>query len=186
MEDSKIVDLIYSRNEAGIDETSRKYGRLLHSLADKILQNREDSQECVNDTYVNIWDSIPPKRPYYFKSFICKIVRRNALDKYRYNHRENRDFLNTVYFEDFDFDIAVSHSAESVVLSSMVENDINGFLLELPESSRVLFIRRYFMLESNKELSEKFGISENNVSVKLLRIKKNLKKYLEKRGYIID
>lgn len=185
MEDNKIVALIYSRNEDGLKETASKYGKILFTVAERILLNNEDSEECVNDTYTNVWYAIPPKKPQYYKAFICKITRALALDKYRYNHRQSRDSQKNISLEEIDFDIADESSTEQEAFSNLLGSQINAFLKELPEEKRTLFIRRYFMLESDREIAERFGIAESTVRVKTMRIKNELKKYLEKGGYTI-
>lgn len=186
MEDNIIVDLIYSRNEKGIKETSIKYGKLIFSIAKGVLFNTEESEECENDTYMKIWDTIPPYRPEFYRAFVCKITRRLSLDRYRYSHRAKRSEDSTVALDELDYEIEGKdflgeHEAETVL-----KRDINSFLESLDIKSRTLFIRRYFLFESISDISEKLGISENSVSVKLFRVRKDLKKHLIKRGYRIE
>ena len=107
MEDIEIVNLIYNRNEIGIAELKTKYNELLYSLAVSILKNDFDSEESVNDTYLKIWRTIPPYKPTYLKSFVCKIARQISIDKYRANHRENEKSLNEI-----DYDISSSYSLD--------------------------------------------------------------------------
>lgn len=185
MEDSRIVELIYSRNQSGINETTQKYGKLLTSIAQGVLKSREDCEECVNDTYLKMWQSIPPSKPEHYKAYICKAARRIALDKYRKNHAKSRSIENCVCFDELDFEIGGNYT-ENEVFSNSLREDINIFMRALPQESRVLFIRRCFMLESNQSLAKRFDMTESNVRVKVMRIRNDLKKYLNERGYCVE
>ena len=186
LEDDKIVDLLYVHNEDGLTETRNKYEALLNSLSFGIVRNEDDSFECVNDTYLKIWDVIPPNKPQFFKAFICKIVRQISIDKYRYNHRESRNSDNSVMLSDLDYEISDSSSVEEQVSERQLINKINDFIGDLDVESQVLFVRKYFLFEDTKSLSERYDISETNINVKLYRVKGKLKKYLEKEGYIVE
>lgn len=186
MEDNIIVDLIFSRNEKGIKETSIKYGRLIFSIAKGVLINTEESEECENDTYMKIWNTIPPYKPELYRPFVCKITRRLSLDRYRYSHRAKRTEDNTVALAELDYEIAGKDFLEEYEAEAVLKRDINSFLESLDIKSRTLFMRRYFMFESIGDISEKLGISENSISVKLFRVRKELKNYLVKRGYRIE
>lgn len=172
MEDIEIVNLIYNRDDYGLDELRKKYNELLYNLAFNVLNNNSDSNECVNDTYLKIWKSIPPYKPTYLKSFICKIARQISIDKYRSNKRkrEQETLLN-----ELDYDISSSYSLDDEVYKNELVNYINLFLEKLDIETQVLFIRRYFLNESVKSLSKRFNIGETNISVKLLRTRNKLK-----------
>lgn len=167
MEDLDIVNLIYNRNEIGIAELKMKYNELLYSLALSILKNDADSEESVNDTYL--------------KSFVCKITRQISIDKYRANHRKNEESLNEI-----DYEISSSYSLDDEFYKNELSNLINEFLEKQDVECQVLFIRRYFLNESVKNLSKRFEMAETNISVKLLRTRKKLKKYLEMEGYKVE
>ena len=181
MEDIEIVNLIYNRNEIGIAKLKTKYNELLYSLAVSIQKNDFDSEESVNDTYLKIWRTIPPYKPTYLKSFVCKIARQISIDKYRANHRENEKSLNEI-----DYDISSSYSLDDEFYKNELSNLVNEFLEKQDVESQVLFIRRYFLNESVKSLANRFDMTETNISVKLLRTRKKLKKYLEMEGYKIE
>ena len=181
MEDLDIVNLIYNRNEIGIAELKMKYNELLYSLALSILKNDADSEESVNDTYLKIWRTIPPYKPTYLKSFVCKITRQISIDKYRANHRKNEESLNEI-----DYEISSSYSLDDEFYKNELSNLINEFLEKQDVESQVLFIRRYFLNESVKNLSKRFEMTETNISVKLLRTRKKLKTYLEMEGYKVE
>ncbi len=183
MEDIEIVNLIYNRDDYGLDELRKKYNELLYNLAFNVLNNNSDSNECVNDTYLKIWKSIPPYKPTYLKSFICKITRQISIDKYRSNKRKREQETS---LNELDYDISSSYSLDDEVYKNELVNYINLFLEKLDIETQVLFIRRYFLNESVKSLSKRFNIRETNISVKLLRTRNKLKKYLELEGYKIE
>ncbi len=186
LEDEKIVDLLYVHDESGLEETKNKYESLLSSLAIGIVRNQDDSSECVNDTYLKIWNVIPPNKPQFYKAFICKIVRQISIDKYRYNHRKARNSDNVVMLSDLDYEISDNSSIEDQVSERQLINKINDFIGNLDIESQVLFVRKYFLFEETKSLSERFDINESNINVKLFRIKTKLRNYLEKEGYVIE
>ena len=183
MEDLDIVNLIYNRNDLGIEELRRKYNDLLYSLAFNVLNNNSDSDECVNDTYLKVWKTIPPYKPTYLKSFVCKIIRQISIDKYRSNNRKRNKETS---LNELDYDISSSYNLDSEFYKNELVNLINLFLEKLDIETQVLFIRRYFLNESVKSLSSRFNITETNISVKLSRVKNKLKKYLELEGYKIE
>ena len=186
MEDEKIVELLYVHDEDGLIETKNKYDNLLNTLSFGILRNKSDSDECVNDTYLKVWDTIPPYRPNFFKSFICKITRQLSIDKYRYNHRKNRRNDNNISLSDLDYEISDNKNVEDEFDKNMLIESINKFLDDLDTTSQVLFIRKYFFFEDTKSLSKRYEISETSINVKLFRIKKSLLKHLESEGYKIE
>lgn len=183
MEDLDIVNLIYNRDELGIEELKRKYEELLYRVALSILNNHDDSLESVNDTYLKIWKTIPPYKPTFLKSFLCKITRQISIDKYRVNSKKNK---RQISINEFDYEISSSYSLDDEIYRNELVLLINRFLEKLDIETQVLFIRRYFLNETVKSLSEKFEISETNISVKLLRVRKSMKKYLEMEGYKIE
>lgn len=186
MEDEKIVGLLYEHNDDGLKAVKEKYENFLVSFSKQIVNNEDDALECVNDVYMKLWDTIPPYKPTYLKSFILKITRQISIDKYRYNHRKTKDNNNVTYLSDLDFEVKDNRNVESEVQERLFVSKINEFIETLDTTTQILFIRRYFFFETTKSLSEKFKISETNINVKMLRVKKNLKKFLEREGYIIE
>lgn len=183
MEDYEIVNLIYNRSNQGIDELKIKYNKLLLKLAYSILNNDLDSEESVNDTYLKVWKTIPPYKPNYLKSFVCKITRQISIDKYRANHRKNS---KESPLNDLDYEIVSNYSVDDEFYTSELVKEINNFLEHQDIENQILFTRRYFLNESIKSLSKRFKINENTISIKLLRIRKKLKLYLERSGYSIE
>lgn len=183
-DDSEILGLLFRHDEAGISRLSEKYGGLLSSVASNILRNEADTDECVNDVYMKIWNLIPPYRPAYLRSFVCRLARGAAIDKYRYNKREKRSGEGNILFSELEEnEIPADGSAGQA--GEALESEINRFLEKQTVRDRVIFTRRYFMAESTADIAKRFDMSENSVSVRLFRIRDKLKKYLKERGYEI-
>ena len=186
MEDEKIIELLYIHNEQGLTETKIKYDTLLNSISYKILRNYDDAQECVNDTYLKTWEMIPPYKPSFLKSFLCKLDRQISIDKYRYNHSQIRDNSNLQFLSDLDYEIADKNNVDIEISKKILIGHLNAFVESLDVESKVLFVHKYFLYAENKEIAKRFKISETNLNVKLFRIRKQLKNYLLKEGYIFE
>lgn len=184
MEDKDIVQMYWDRNERAIDETSAKYGSYCTSIAMNILHNREDAEECVNDTYLNTWKSIPPHKPNMLSTFLGKIVRNLSFNKYKQTHSAKRGGDETALILDELREIV---SDKEAVLDSVLRNEliksIDSFIKTLPAEKRYIFIRRYWYSDSIKRVAAGCGRSENSVSVELNRMRNKLRKYLTERGY---
>ena len=181
VEDQKIVDLYWSRDEDAILHTQRKYGGLCQTIAQNILGNREDAEECVNDTYLKVWDSIPPQRPQSLVAFLSRVVRNISLDRYRHNHAEKRSRGADVMFSELE-ECLTEESLSALPAEEGIRDAINRFLKTLDQESRILFVRRYYYMDSNEILAKTFMIRENTVRQRLFRIREKLKDYLEKEG----
>lgn len=186
MEDEKIVELLYVHENNSLEEVANKYGSMIYNISNRILNDEQDAQECVNDTYMKIWNTIPPYKPNFLKSFICKIVRQISIDKYRGNKAQKRDGSYDVPLLDLDYEIIDNHSIENELESKALSDCINEYVKSLNIENQTLFIRRYFLAESIKELSKRFEMNENIVAVKLFRIRKDLIKYLKREEYEIE
>lgn len=184
MEDDRIIELFFERSEQGIMEMASKYGKLLFSISNNILNNKEDAMECVNDTYLGAWKVIPPQKPNPLSAFICKIVRNLSLKKYRHKTAVKRNSSFDESMEELENYIP-SSSVEESWSAQQLGIHMDEFLYTLDEDSRVMFVRRYWFSDSIGDIANLFNLSENNVSVKLLRIRKGLKNYLEKEGFYI-
>ncbi|MBR6987695.1 MAG: sigma-70 family RNA polymerase sigma factor [Clostridiales bacterium] len=184
MEDENIIRLYWDRDETAIEETSKKYGKYCFSIANNILCSREDSEECVNDTYVKVWDSIPPKRPSIFSAFIGKITRNISLNRYKLNNAEKRGGSNMYIVLDEIGEIVSGQPGpeEEAVMSDMTAA-VNEFLAALPAEKRIMFVRRYWYADDVKSIALRMGTSENNISVSVRRIRNNLRDYLIERGF---
>ena len=185
MEDKKIIELYFERNEMAIQETEDKYGHYCFTVAYNILFNREDSQECVSDTWHTTWNLIPPNRPNKLKFYLAKITRGIALNMFRKLNAEKRGGLETdLVFEELENALASADDPQKDFEASELKGFINSFLKKQPERERKLFIRRYFYMESVKKIAKQFNLTESNVSVILNRVRTSLKKELVEEGYL--
>jgi len=166
MTDKEIIALYFKRSENAIEQTDVKYGKLCHSISINILNDTRDSEECVNDTYLTLWNKIPPKEPNPFKAYICRIIKNLSLKKYEFNHAKKR---NSEY-DSVEFD--------------ELRTAINTFLFELPEKKRILFLRRYWFLQPVKDIAKDYGITEKTASMRLARLREKLQQYLQEKELI--
>ena len=182
-EDIKIIDLLFERNESGLSLIEAKYKNLYKSILAKLLSNGEDVEECENDVLLAVWNSIPPNRPENLSAYICKIARNVSINKFKYNTRTKRSKGYITALEELSEcipDKAAEGSFDKKAEQKEISEAISDFLRGMDAETRILFIRRYFYLESVTELSKRYGISENRISVKLFRTRAKLHKYLEK------
>ena len=186
VEDEKIIELLFEHDENGLKELTKKYDLLIKKIAYGILNNNSDTEECVNDTYLKVWSTIPPYKPDYLKPFLCKIIRQLSIDRYRFNHRGKRNKKQNISLNDLDYEISDNKNVDDEFNSKLLMEYINNFISDLDVVSQTLFIRKYFLFEETKTLSKRFNLSENYIDVKLFRIRKKLKKYLESEGYNLE
>ena len=183
MEDERILDLYWQRDEAAIRETERKYGRYLTKIAYGILTNAEDSQESVNDAYLGAWNSIPPHRPGVFSAYLAKITRRCSIDIFRRRHREKR--LGCEYalsLDELEDCVSAGDSPVETVELGELTRAIENYLRSLDWEARTAFIARYFFLDSIREIAACHHMSESKVKSLLFRTRKGLREYLIKEG----
>lgn len=185
--DDYIVNLFWERDERAITETSRKYGAYCQSIALQILQNIQDAEECVNDTYLKAWDVIPPERPSKLGAFLGKITRNLALDKYkayRAVKRGGSDFA--VSLEELGDCIPdTSADIQSQANAEYIGKVINDFLKTQSTLARKIFVCRYFYSDSITDIAKRFSCSEGKVKSSLFRTRNKLKIHLEKEGITI-
>ncbi len=184
MEDSKIIKLFFDRSEEAITELSEKYGKVCKSVAENILNNHRDSEECVNDAFLAVWNTIPPQHPEHLLSYVCRIVRNLAVKKFHANTAQKRNSIYDVALDEIKECFPSSVSVEDEIEAIEVSRAIDRFLESMDKQNRILFVRRYFYSDSVEELAELFRTSKHNISVRLSRIRKNLKKYLIKEGVL--
>ncbi len=184
MEDNAIIELFFARSEQAIRELDDKYGRVCHSLSYHILNNRQDAEECVNDAYLGAWNAIPPARPNPLPAFLCKIVRNLSLMRYHANKAVKRGGNCTLALEELEGCLASPHTVEGAIEEQELIRLIEHFLDTLSPENRVLLMRRYWFLDSYREIAARTGLSEKNVSVRLTRIRKQLRHYFEERGVV--
>ncbi|MBQ3027554.1 MAG: RNA polymerase sigma factor, partial [Lachnospiraceae bacterium] len=183
MDDRQIIELYNERSEAAISATADKYGKYCYSVAYHILYNEQDSEECVNDTYLRTWETIPPQCPVNLPAFLGKITRNLALNRYRYYVREKRGCGQIpLVLDELQECVPAVNSTEQAVEEKHLVEVLNRFTHELPVEKRMMFVRRYWYLSSIGEIAEDFEISEGKVKMTLLRIRNKLKQTLEKEG----
>lgn len=181
MEDQDILDLYEARSEQALLETEKKYGRYCFTIAHHILQTTEDSEECVNDTWLRTWQSIPPQRPKIFSAFLAKITRNRALDLLRGKQAEKRGGAMQLIQLDEIAEVVPDHSTvESVIEGKEISESMNRFLEQLTTEKRIAFLQRYFYMCSIQEISEELDRSESSVRMMLMRIRQDLRNWLEK------
>ena len=184
MNDTEIVDLYWKREERAVEETEKKYGGYCYSIAYNILSNHEDSEESVNDTYIEAWNAIPPHRPLILSSFLGKITRRLAIDKWRSDHAQKRGGGELVdVLDELAECVAYEDSAERHLEKQMLSQAINDFLKTLSETERKVFVCRYFYMESVEAVCKRFGYSVSKVKSTLFRVREKLRIYLQKEGF---
>ncbi len=185
MEDSRIIELCEKRDTEAISAMNDKYGDYCFTVANNILGNREDAEECVNDTWLRTWNAIPPHRPVWLKSFLAKITRNLALDRYTAKNADKRGGGETeLVLEELSECIAGRETSESRFEAKELEECIGRFVKELPERDGNIFMRRYFFMEPTAETAKKFGMKESNVLLILSRTRKKLKAHLIKEGFV--
>ncbi len=186
MEDSRIIDLFWARSEFAIKETANKYSRYCYSISYNIVSSHEDAEECVNDTYLRAWNSIPPTRPNYFRVFLGKITRNISIDKYKKSKtkKRGRGQIELVLSE-LDECISTKSNIEDEIEEKELIKIINNFLESLPKEKRIIFVQRYWYLMTIKDIAEQQNDSESKVKCILFRIRVELKKVLEREGIIL-
>ena len=184
MEDSRIIDLYWERSQDAVAETRNKYGRLIFSIAMKILRAQEDSEECENDTYLRAWNSMPPHRPDILSAFLGKITRNLALDRYEREHAQKRGGSQIpLILEELEECLPVEGGGSG--LSLEMRDILNRFLEGQTEIARKIFVRRYWFGDSVKEIAQRYDLGESRVKMTLLRSRNSLRDLLETEGVSI-
>lgn len=185
MDDNSIIELFFARSEQALEETADKYGNYCYKIAYHILENHDDSKECVNDTYLHVWNAIPPNRPTCFRAFIGRITRNLAIGKYRAKHTQKRGGGSIEVALDELRDAASCPPPDEAVSDKELVQLIDAFLEDLAPEARKIFVRRYWYLSSVKEIAADYGVSESKVKMSLLRSRNALKLFMEKEGVLL-
>ena len=184
MEDFKIVDLYWERSERAISETRTKYERMLSGISYSLLRSDEDAEECVNDTYLSAWNSMPSDRPIYLGAYLSKIIRALSIDKFRSKHSKRRGGFEELC-EELDECIPDPSSIQAQYENGQLQKAINRFIAELPEEKRVIFIRRYFYSDSVEQIAARMGFTSSKVKTSLFRMREELRQILEKEDMLV-
>lgn len=185
MEDIAIIDLYWNRDEQAINETDIKYGKSLHTLSYRIVDDQEDAKECVNDTYHTAWTHIPPTRPEYFFAYLAKITRHFSFGKQDYKHAQKRDALMVELSDELENCIPAPDDYDRRMDSQEIGRVISDFLKQQPEDMRRVFVRRYWYMDSVSDISVMFSMSESKVKSSLFRMRNKLRDYLDKEGIVL-
>lgn len=184
MKDNEIIELYWKRDEQAIAESENAYGAYCYTVANNILHNYEDSQECVNDTWFRSWNLMPPQKPDYLSLFFGKITRNLCFDRWRKNHAQKRvEQEMHLVLDELQECIPASYDVEQEILAEELGLAVNQFLGTLKKRDREIFLRRYYYVESVFSIASRYEIKESNVLVILSRVRKKLEQFLKKEGY---
>lgn len=184
MNDEQITELLFDRDESGIAAMRESYGRLLKSVAYNILHSEQDAEECESETLLRAWNSIPPARPQRLAAYLCRIVRRLALDRYDYNTAAKRSG-EVLPIDELEECIGGRTDAEELLTENELTRLLNEFLMSQDYNTRVIFMRRYWFGDSTKEIAKRLHAGESMVKSRISRTLKRLREYLRKEGYDI-
>jgi len=186
LDDNMILDLYWARSESAIRETAQKYGGYCTKIAMNILQNSEDTEECVNDTYLKTWNAIPPQRPTIFSSFLGKIIRNLSLNKYKEQRAKKRGgYEVALLLDELEDCVPSGNRVEYEYEAGVIAQTIDRFLHSIDAESRIVFVRRYWYVDSIRSIAARFQMSESKVKSMLFRTRSKLRIYLEKEGIAI-
>ena len=184
MDDSKILDLFWERSESAIEETEKKYGRYCKYIADRILENEEDSLEVKNDTYLAAWNTIPPKRPEPLKHYLGALCRNIAINRRTAQERQKREGNVSLILDELA-ECIPENDGETMVDSLVLRDALNRFVRSLPSRTQKAFLLRYWYACTIAEVASELSIKESNAAVLLLRTREKLKEFLVKEGFTV-
>ena len=183
--DEEIISLYFLRDEQAIQESISTYGAYCAKIAGNILQHKEDAEEAVADTWLRAWQTIPPTRPNCLRIFFGRITRNLSLDRWRRNTAQRRGSGEIDLALDELRECVGEHANPELLVQTMeLGRSVNAFLRGEPENNRVIFLRRYYYLESSKQIALRLGTSDSNVRMILSRTRRRLRNHLKKEGYI--
>lgn len=185
MTDTEIINLFFERSEQAIEELAKKHGSAVARVARNILGNSQDTEECVNDTYLGTWNAIPPHKPSPLRTFVCKIARNLATKKYHSNTADKRNSQYDLALDELEEYLSDSDSVEKAYEAQELKEAINGFLATLSYSDRFIFMRRYWYSDPVQDIAKMAHSTNNSVAVRLFRIREKLRLYLEKEGLLV-
>ena len=181
MEDKKIVELYWARDEEAITQTSVKYGGMMHATSKSIVGSHEDAEECVNDAYLAAWNSMPENRPTYLGGYMARIIRNISLNRYDRNHAAKRQGVQVV-FEELEGCLTDYNTPEEEYEQGCLKEVLDNFLGSLDEQKRVIFLRRYFYTDSIAEIAQRMQMSEGKIKSILFRLRGQLAATLKEAG----
>lgn len=187
MDDKNIVKLFWDRDERAIAEAEGKYKRYCSSIAYRILGDESDSEECVNDAFLGLWESIPPHRPENLRTFLAKLTRNVSFNKYKLKHTEKRGGgAVEESLDELAAFIPSRDATEDVIDSITLSQALNEFLAGISQESRVIFVQKYWYFMSVKDIAKELSVGESRVKASLMRTRNKLAKFLEGKGYTYE
>lgn len=184
MKDTEIIALFFERSEQAIAELMRKYGTAIRSVVSNILRDAQDVEECSNDTYLQVWNQIPPTRPQYLGAYVCRIARNLSLKRHESNTAKKRNSHYDVALDELEETIPALSTVESLYDAKELTGYLNRFLKEQSREDRYLFMRRYWYGDGVSTIAKALRISPHTASVRLFRLRQKLQEYLQKEGML--
>lgn len=185
MEDEKIIALFEMRSEWALTELDTKYGRVCRNVSNNILHCDEDVEECVNDAYLGVWNAIPPEHPNPLVTFVCRIVRNISLSRYAHRKVQKRCSVHDLCLHELDECVPAPDTVEARLDATELTRYIDEFLDTLGSTDRIAFVRRYWFFDDYPALAHRLGMTQGAVRVRLTRVRKKLKEFLEQKGVVI-
>lgn len=185
MEDKKIIQLLFDRAEQAISELKARFGKQLSRIAYNILENRSDAEECTNDTYLALWNAIPPAAPKPLAPYVYRVGRNIALKKLYSSMAQKRNGRYDLSLEELN-ECLPGNDLEQLMDARELGRAIDRFLTAGSKENRYIFLRRYWYGDSVKDIAKELHMQENTVSVRLNRLRNSLKEYLKEEGYVYE
>ena len=185
LSDAEIVSMYHARDEQAIGESARKYGRYCHSIAYTILQNDQDAEECVNDTYVRAWESMPPHKPSRLSTYLGKLTRNLSISRHRHAHADKRWLGSDAVYDEIAECLPDTGAPGELSEEIALRDAINSFLASLPSRTRVVFMQRYWYFCPIAAIARDMSMSESDVKVTLMRTRNRFREHLEKEGIVL-
>ena len=186
MKDIDIIKLYFERSEKAVSETDNKYGAYCLRIAENILGNKQDSEECLSDTYLKVWNSIPPNKPSNLRTYLGKITRNSAINRYRMYSAEKRGGKNAdVVLSELEGCIPSALTVDDALDEKLLVRALENFLKNQSDTKRIIFLRRYWYCQSIADIADDFSMSKSKVTSILYRQRQKLKEHFEKEGIFI-
>ncbi len=186
LDDERIIELFFERDETALEMVFEKYMKVISKIEGNLLDRKEDVEECTSSVMMTLWEQIPPDRPKNLCAYACKIAKRQAINKLKYSTAEKRSANLTLSLSELEECLPARQTAENEADMKVLTGLLNKFLLSQSETDRNIFVRRYWYTDSLSDISKMYSINERTVSTRLFRMRKKLKSYLEKEGYIYE
>lgn len=184
MDDERIIELFFERSDEALEAVSRKYGKYCYYIAYRILRDNAEAYDCVDETYLSAWRTIPPERPAVLSHFLGRITRNAAINRYDYNSAKKRSGGIALAIDELYE--CIPDGKAPVDEEIALKNSINTFLASLPKKERIIFMQRYWYAETVKEIASAMSLTESAVKVSLFRTRQKFKAHLVKDGIFVD